>query len=327
MADATTLRTKLAYFTSIDPKSLMHRVEWGTIDFRAAEGDIGSIYEIVHLLDDLPLDRLPANAIQSIANSLENCWQWVEKINKFDLEGSPGSKRDEIVNNLAIQQQELYINTQQWVPFLAYLKGDIPAQLRSITSSVSAASSQFDDFKKFSDQRSKDIDEIVRVTREASAKAGVGVFTDEFLNDATARENEAKSWLDRATISAVVTVLTAVAFFWIRAPENQYAVIQFSTSKIVILAMLIAVSAWCAGNYKANKHQAVVSRHKAHSLRTFQAFVQATENPAVKDAVLMETTRAIFSHNQTGYLKADGAPDNPSRIVEIIKGNSEASSS
>ena len=121
-----------------------------------------------------------------------------------------------------------------------------------------------------------------------------------------------------------MTLGVAIVFFFVKAPENQYSLIQFSTSKIVILAMLIGITAWCAGNYKANKHQATVGRFKAHALRTFQAFVQASDNPAVKDAVLLETTRAIFTHAQSGYLKGEALSESAPRILELIKGNSDS---
>lgn len=308
-------------FKNIDKRLLISRTEWGSIDFSAASRDIDSIYDIVGLLIDLPIDRLPKSAANQISDSLDRVLTWIDKVNTFNLaSGNPSAVRDEIVNNLAVQQQDLYVNTQNWIPFLAYLKGDIPNQLRQITTSVEQAKSSDREFSDYLNTRRGELDGILKATREAAAEAGVGVFTDDFLNDARAREEDAETWLRRAAVGAFGTLIAAVLVFFLPLPENQYALIQFSTTKLVVLAMLIAVTAWCASNFKANKHQATVSRHKAHALRTFQAFVQASDNPVVKDAVLLETTRAIFAHAATGYLKGDVASESPSRVVEIVKG-------
>lgn len=329
MADTTQLTTKIATFEAIPKHGLIQRTEWGSIDFSAAAKDIDAIYEIVGLLRDLPLEKLPTPAITQISESMDRVLVWVNRANNFSLtsEASPASARDDIVNNIAAVQQDLYINTHQWIPFLAYLRGDIPAQLRQITSSVALAETAKGDFDKYLGDRRGELDLIIQATREASAQAGVGQFTTDFLADATARDSDADWWLKAAAVAAGVTVATAIGFFFIHAPQNQYGLIQFSTSKLVILAMLIGITAWCAGNFKANKHQATVSRYKAHALRTFQAFVQASDNETVKNAVLLETTRAIFAQNQTGYLKGDIPTEGSSRIVEIIKGNTDSASS
>lgn len=324
MADTAQLEAKLSRFGEVDKRLLIQRTEWGSIDFSAAAGDIDSIYEIVSILRDLPLSRLPANALTEIGNALDQVWQWIDRNNRFSLsEGNPGDVRNNIVNNLAAVQQSLYVTTHQWIPFLAYLKGDIPAQLGQITTSVAQAEQAKANFETYLRDRRSELDQIIQATREASAEAGVGEFTQDFANDSVARETDATTWLSRSAVAAVATLVVAILFFFFRPDLNGVALIQYTTSKLVILAMLIAITAWCAGNYKANKHQASVSRHKAHALKTFQAFVQASDNPAIKDAVLLETTRSIFTHSQTGFLKGESSSDGPSRILEVIKPSGE----
>lgn len=319
MPDTTQLTAKLDKFGQVDKRLLIQRTEWGSIDFSAAAPDLDSIYEIASLLKDLPLSRLPANAITEISNALDQTWAWIEKNNNFSLDqGNPAGTRDNIVNNIAATQQSLYITTHQWIPFLAYLKGDIPAQLGQISSSVALAEKEKSGFDEYLSSKRAELDEIIQATREASAEAGVGQFTQDFSNDASERETDAASWLGRSVVAATATLVVALIFFFLRPELDSSALIQYTTSKVVILAMLIAITAWCAGNYKANKHQAAVSRHKAHALKTFQAFVQASDNPSIKDAVLLETTRSIFAHAQTGFLRGDSPSEGPARVLEII---------
>lgn len=125
-------------------------------------------------------------------------------------------------------------------------------------------------------------------------------------------------------VAAGITIVVAAAFLYVLPDLNGYQVIQFSISKLVLLGVLIGVTTWCAGNFKANKHQASVSRFKANALRTFQAFVQAGDSQDVRDAVLLETTRSIFAQAPSGFLKEETHGDPGPRTIEIVRGTNIA---
>lgn len=320
-----TLKNAIERVLEVDADSLISRDSWGTITFEAAEEAIRSIYQVVGLLSELPIERIPATAAQEITEPLGQIIEEIGKINSFSIETdnqSPTAVRNDIVNRLKDREQALYERGGRWIPFLAYLKGDIPNQLNEISNAVARAKKEDGDFSGWLGGRRTEFDGIIEATRQASASAGVGVFNSDFENDGTNRDDDAKTWLIAAIVSAAATLIAAVIFFWIKADPatGHFGLIQFTTSKLVILAMLIAATAWCASNYRANKHQAAISRHKAHALKTFQAFVQASDNPQVRDAVLLETTRSIFTHPTTGYIRGDSGGSEPaSKIIEIVK--------
>jgi len=327
MADTVALRATLESIHEIPIKRLVSRTSWGEIDFSKATQDLESIYEIATILRDLPLERLPQEAAHQIDQALKNCLNWIKKNDAFSLstEGNPSSTRDTIVQHIAQVQQELYKNAHQWIPFLAYLKGDIPKQLEVIVSSVDKAKDHIGGLEDFLADKKKEVDDIVQATREASAEAGVGHFTEDFAKDAVEREQDAKQWLRASVVAASATAIASIVFFFVKLPEGTAGIVQMTTSKLVLLGLLIAITTWCAGNYKANKHQSTVSRHKAHSLKTFRAFVSATDDESVKDAVLLETTRAIFSHSSSGYVASESHSDQTSKIFEIFKSSTDRS--
>lgn len=61
--------------------------------------------------------------------------------------------------------------------------------------------------------------------------------------------------------------------------------------------------------------------NKATALETLDVFVESTDSgSATRDAILMEVTRAIFSHQPTGYLKSSQAEAGQSSVVmEVLK--------
>jgi hypothetical protein len=63
----------------------------------------------------------------------------------------------------------------------------------------------------------------------------------------------------------------------------------------------------------------LINRHRQNALRTFETFVASTTQPQVKDAVLLETTKAIFAPQSSGYSKGGGdAPPTP-QFFEIFR--------
>ena len=86
-------------------------------------------------------------------------------------------------------------------------------------------------------------------------------------------------------------------------------------SQIAILNYLIT----CGKNYRAQAHNYIINKNKQNALSTFETFVKATNNEEIRNAVLLQTTKAIFSNPKSGYLKEDGSDDEPTQIIEIVK--------
>lgn len=107
-------------------------------------------------------------------------------------------------------------------------------------------------------------------------------------------------------------------WFWTEAGLDQGQIFQKLSTKLVVLAVLLSATIWCGRNYKALKHLATVNRHRALSIQTLQAFSAAASDVQVKDAVLLEATRAVFGNVPTGYI-SDGGGDGDLKIVEVAR--------
>jgi hypothetical protein len=78
--------------------------------------------------------------------------------------------------------------------------------------------------------------------------------------------------------------------------------------------------AWCANQFKILKNLETVNNHRALSLESLEAFLAGAEDPQAKDAVVMETARAIFQNGNTGYLDGNQTPIiTPTQVMEISK--------
>jgi len=166
-----------------------------------------------------------------------------------------------------------------------------------------------------------EMDDIITKAREASAAAGAAVFTQDFNQEATTLSDKATKWLVATAFLGGATLVAAVlTWFWTQAGLDSGQIWQKVVSKFIVLSILLTATLWCGKIYKALMHQSAINRHRALSLQTFQAFSSAASDLQTKDAVLLETTRSIFSQCSTGYMDStSSSSDSDARVVEIVK--------
>ena len=109
----------------------------------------------------------------------------------------------------------VYQNIAQWIPFLAYQRGDVTENIQKLTQSVTDADEIVESAKNSISSKQSEIADIIVKAREASAAAGAAVFTQDFLNEATTLKDIAKKWLTATMILVVVAIgfAAATAFY------------------------------------------------------------------------------------------------------------------
>ncbi len=321
--------TNLVDSLTTDPvdQFVTNTANWGSINFELARKDLELIFSLCNHLKTLPISILPEAIADKIIDAITKAGQTIVKIKQFNIENSnPTSTRDALINEVKSYADNLLNVTKDWIPFLAYQKGDVQKNIDELSNAVDEAKKILASSVTETSNTKKEIDGIIVAAREASASAGVAVFTSDFDGQADNLEGQAATWLKYTTRLAIATVLMAFIFFFL--PIEQSAtpaqIFQYISSKLVLFIVLIGATIWCGRIYKALKHQVTVNKHRANALKTFQAFVKAGSDDSTRDAVLLETTSSIFSNSPSGYLdKADSSNDSSKRIYEIVKGTAE----
>lgn len=313
--------------TSID--TLVANAGWGSITFEASRPDLERVFSICNHFRLLPVEQLPEDIVKAIIGHGNGVISVIDKIRGFTIEqDSPSAVRNQIAAELKKNVDAFYKTSHIYVPYLAYQKGEIQENLKSLTQSVSDAKEVINSAKSYAESKKSEVDKIVSSAKEASASVGVAHFTSDFSGEASRLDEVAGNWLKATIVIAVVTF--CFGLYFLNAEPNLDTVsrsVQYISSKILILILLITAMLWCGNLYKATKHQSAANKFKSNSLKTFQAFVNATEDVAVRDAVLIETTRAIFSESATGYIGGEGSgTEKSTKIVEVVKNGAQAAS-
>ena len=321
------LKAELTEVTMFKEKELISRAEWGAISFEKAREDIETVFSIATDLTELPLQYLTDSAIHNVLNCLPAVTEQLESIDNFDLTGNAGSNRDQISQNLHSAAEQLNAQASPQIPYLAYRRGDVSRNIAALNSAVVQAEELLDGARKATEGKEQEIDDIISAARDAAASVGVATFTQEFDSEATLLKKGSFWWLLATGAFAVMTVAAAILFYrWPEVPQGAGAweTLRNVVSKGAIIAVLFTGTVWCGRMYRALIHQATINRHRALSLKTFQAFVSATEDDRIKDSVLMAATRTVFGRVPTGLVDENGqGRDSEVNFVDIGRSSSE----
>lgn len=264
--------------------------------------------------------------MKAVATTVHAC---LNEIASFSLESSsPSETRDDIVNRLNAAVEALFPHFGPWLPFLAYRRGDIQDSLHKLQSAITEAQTELATAKSFVETKKTEVDGIISATKMAAAEVGVQSFTQDFDGQSTKAKEDSIKWLSASIILAIMTIISAFVFIKYLMPDANASlslIIQITITKVVTLSVLFTATLWCSNIYKALKHQQSINSHRAHSLKTFQAFVESTNDVTVRDAILLEAAHSIFTMGATGFIDpAAESKNNSSKIVEIMKSSTSS---
>ncbi len=155
-----------------------------------------------------------------------------------------------------------------------------------------------------------------RVFLEATErKDEIDKTLDRYKNSLTAKAagdhatnfSDLKKWHNR--FAALSLVASGVLMYCIFIALQSLAATPASSlplliSKLSLPVVLLAALLVTLKLFSAERHNALVNEQRSTALKTFHAFIDGAYTEATKDAVLIQTTSAIFGPQPTGYLKA-----------------------
>lgn len=310
------LKKELQRILNLDQSRLIRRQEWGTVHFEEIQSNIERTYRLVQQLINSPLERLLEKTIDNINALTRPVAESFEQLDRFRLEFAGNSTKSYHVRSIQQSTNPFFETSAPWVPYLAYQRGDIDQNIEKITRSAKEVEKIVTATKK----GASEMEEIIAKAREASAKAGAAIFTQDFKKVANEMEKSAKNWLVATSILAFLTLGTSAGlWYWTESGLDQGQIFQKIGTKMVVLAVLLTGTIWCGRNYRALKHLATINNHRAISIRTLQAFSNAAAQTQTKDAVLMEATRAVFGNVPTGFIGQQTSSDSDLKVIEVAR--------
>lgn len=293
-------------------EDLIRRRELGTeLSFKKGEELFDGVFDMVQLIETAPLNRLPIDDLNALGNQLKALNNQLDNISNFDASTqNPTNERNKLLNQLDDRYREILHLVS---PVLSF-RGDSDEEIEALRENLQK---QLEEVQN----RRNEIENILESARDASGKIGVSRHSTIFEKESGDNQKIARRWMFGSAIFGFLTIAVAALFtFFVTGPptDSLTELIRVSGGKLVIISVFYYGLIWCSRNYFANKHNSVVNKHRQNALDTFETFVNATDDPEIKDAVLIEATESIFSFRSSGYNRNENEGSSP-QIIEMIR--------
>ena len=320
---------------------LENKERWGEFTFRNVETEIRALYSLLEGISNLPLTYLPRPYNEYYSNphgtqsaigtkdakdfypkTSEIC-SLFSRIESFSVSNAGEQGLVGITDDVKNRFDEIYNFYSYILPMLSLLGKSENFTLSEMNKQAEKANEICNELTGYASEKKQEVESLLTVAREITLDQGVSKHTQDFSQEVARLAKIGRGWLWAtgvlASLSLVMAIVSLFLVFLIDMKETAQ-VIQYSVSKIVTLGLLFGSTIWCGKNYRAIKHQESVNQNRKNALSTFRAFVEATDDPTTKEAVLLETTRSIFAPSASGYLSnTDSVNADNLKIVEMVK--------
>ncbi len=262
---------------------------------------------LVGLYKRLSLDaveELTLRQLEVIQNCAVRDFSHLERILEFEIGvNNPVEQRDVLIR----QVKDAYDSSfEQLILFICHgvsRTADFKALERDARSANQQMRDEFDKLHKNMEDKGKEADGILAEIRKVAAEHGVSQQAIFFKEEAEEHAKNATDWRKKVWWATAILAFYAVLSILLPAIPwlDKVGPWQLTLSKTLVFVVLGYALFFCAKNYMAHCHNAVVNRHRQNALMTYEALVKANNNPESADIVLTHAARFIYAPQDSGY--------------------------
>ncbi|KAA9130887.1 hypothetical protein F3N42_11030 [Marinihelvus fidelis] len=313
----------LAELSNISPSSLARKEELSRdINFQEAVPYFEEMLDIIKQLNQRDISRLTTSQVNQIIAGCNNLKGHINNVQDFELnQNSPADVCTQIINQVKAAYDSVMEPLTIPLAFTATQATDYARIEREAKGYHATMREEAQSFKTLLDNYRQEAEKALNAVKEQAAEAGVSTNAQIFLTESTAHANGARTWLKATIAISGVTLAVAIVFVCLSftyKPADIPDAIQYVFSKVILLSVLSFGIFWSAKNFRSAKHNETLNKHRANALGTFRAFVEGSDDPAVKDAILLQTSQAAFSNRRTGYEGQEADVQSVNPVVEIL---------
>lgn len=305
------IKEKLQTIIDLSPSQLIRESELGSsLSFKKGEDLFLRIIAFSKKIHAIDMSEVSLSVLNGLDNHLKAIIDTFDTIRRFDPNKNPSS---DIQKNFIDGLNRYYDQ---------YYQAAMPICTMGLLKLCEGLEEITDNAKK----HLGDIKDLSSKAKQAAIKVGLEQHSEVFGEEADKHENLSSRWFKSIIGILAIIAIGSIIFIWCfpKSSADSAYIIQYSVNKVIILTTLFYILSICTKNYKAHKHNHILNKHRKNALDTFEIFSKAAGSDLqTKNAVLLEVTRTIFSHQQTGYLSVDGENDSQNKIIEIFRGTSK----
>lgn len=323
--------SQLAELAEIDAKALARTTDLSPdINFKDAVPHFEEMVDLCKQLSQRDISRLTVTQLNGISGACKKLSQLIQQVRDFDLnQNTPGDVCRNIINSVVNSYDEVMNPLLLPLAFTATQSTDYAKIEREAKGYHATMKEEKENLSSFIAEARTEAANALAAVKEQAAEAGVSTNAQIFVGDAQKHEGLAKTWLKATIWMVCATFLVAAATLvtaFVYHPADVASAIQYVVAKLLVLSTLSFGVFWCARNYKSQKHNETLNKHRANALMTFRAFVEGTSDARVKDAILLQAAQAAFSGRPTGFDDRENDTQAINPVVEILGKTTQQSS-
>ena len=338
--DVRDLKEILAKAKTFREKEIIRREEWGSLNFDYIEEEVIGILDLCEDLETMDLKLVESESLKAAKWAIESVVKTLTQMDQFSIDTLDTGiihTVNEIWSRFPNETQQVRSACIPWMGYLAYRRGDIQGKIQEVESAITQLKEERrEERERWERERTEELDKIRKdgaakiqelertlvAARHAAADIGVVGFTEEFQQEAERAERESRWWLVVAIILSLFTVGILVSSKWwsFYMIDSNAALWEAIGIKAGVVVLMVYASSWCARMYKVVRHQSTTNRHRALSLKTFNAFSQAASSEETREAILLAAGKCIFESRNTGLTEERGnMPISTTQIIETAR--------
>jgi hypothetical protein len=322
------LKDMLSEIGAIDAESLARVDDLGKqFSFQSGIQYFRRILKLFQDLSEVSLDDVSHQVLTQLLQQAQNALTLFADIRKFSPANvaSPAQQRDALITRARDGYDGYYRTLTPVTGYLVRMGTDFKALEQN-------AREHFDKMLKESAASQHNLNltvleaqGILEKIKTAAAEAGVAQHSVHFREEATRHGKGARVWLFATiTLGALGAIYSLWSFHYFlptATPDKAewWPHLTYFTSRLLVLSVIFFGMAWASKNFRSQKHNEVVNRHRQNALRTFEAFVKAADDKQTKDAVLLQATKCIFEGQSSGYLSSEPEQMPSNTVIEVLR--------
>lgn len=317
------LQATLGELAATSPQSLARTSDLSPdINFKNAVPYFEEILDLCKQLNQRDISRLTTPQLDKITKAYTTINKHITQVRDFTLnQNTPGDVCANITAQIASAYDVVMDPLLLPLAFTATQATDYSKIEREAKGYHSTMKAEAEKLSQFIASSHSEATSALAAVKEQAAEAGVSSNAQIFVNESAGHAKLAKRWMIATIAMASVTFSAAVGALIaaiLVEPASAAAAIQYIFAKLIVLSTLSFGVFWCAKNYKSQKHNQTLNRHRANALMTFRAFVEGSTDDRIKDAILLQAAQAAFAGRQTGFNAPDKDSQTINPVVEIL---------
>ena len=313
------VKEQLRELVALDAKALARTTDLSPdINFKAAVPHFEEMLDVCKQLSERDLSRLTHDQLSTMSSAFDQLSSLIKQVQEFTLnQNTPGDVCKAIVASIADAYDGVMNPLLLPLAFTATQATDYAKIEREAKGYHATMQQEAEELSSFISSARTEAERALAAVKEQAAEAGVSTNAQIFVGVAKQHEAASGKWLKATVVMAVATFVAALAALitaFLYQPTDVAATIQYVVAKLLVISTLSFGVLWCARNYRSERHNETLNRHRANALMTFRAFVEGSGDDRIKDAILLQAAQAAFLGRPTGFDSPErGVADHQSR--------------